>query len=117
VTSDPHPAPAPEPEVHAGPPPAPPRRPPGRGRVWLALGIAVAADALQLVFMPLFVEGAAAPWADALDVGVALAMVGLLGWHLAFLPSFAAKLIPGVDLVPTWTAAVLFVSGGRLLKS
>ena len=30
----------------------------------------------------------------------------LLGWHWEFLPSFAAKLIPGVDLVPLWTLAV-----------
>ena len=30
----------------------------------------------------------------------------LLGWHWEFLPSFAAKLVPGVDLVPFWTMAV-----------
>jgi len=30
----------------------------------------------------------------------------LLGCHWEFLPSFAAKLIPGVDLVPLWTLAV-----------
>jgi hypothetical protein len=30
----------------------------------------------------------------------------LLGWHWEFLPSFAGKLIPGVDLVPLWTLAV-----------
>jgi hypothetical protein len=30
----------------------------------------------------------------------------LLGWHWEFVPSFAAKLIPGVDLVPLWTLAV-----------
>jgi len=33
-------------------------------------------------------------------------MVHLLGWHWEFLPSFLAKLIPGVDLVPFWTMAV-----------
>jgi hypothetical protein len=30
----------------------------------------------------------------------------LLGWHWEFLPSFLAKLVPGVDLVPLWTLAV-----------
>ncbi len=33
-------------------------------------------------------------------------MVHLLGWHWEFLPSFLAKLAPGVDLVPFWTLAV-----------
>ena len=33
-------------------------------------------------------------------------MVRLLGWHWEFLPSFFAKLVPGVDLVPFWTIAV-----------
>jgi hypothetical protein len=34
----------------------------------------------------------------------------MLGWHWAFLPAFAAELIPGVDLFPTWTAAVAYVT-------
>jgi len=33
-------------------------------------------------------------------------VVHLLGWHWEFLPSFFAKLVPGVDLVPFWTLAV-----------
>jgi hypothetical protein len=33
-------------------------------------------------------------------------MVHLLGWHWEFLPSFLAKLVPGIDLVPLWTLAV-----------
>jgi hypothetical protein len=33
-----------------------------------------------------------------------------LGWHWAFLPTLAAELIPGLDLFPTWTAAVFFVT-------
>src|SRR5207244_6034506 len=33
-------------------------------------------------------------------------MLHLLGWHWEFLPSFLAKLAPGVDLVPFWTMAV-----------
>ncbi len=75
-----------------------------------ALAIALAADALQIVFFPLFGEGALSPLEDALDIVIAILLTRLLGWHWAFLPSFAAELIPGVDLVPTWTLAVLIVN-------
>ena len=71
-----------------------------------AMLLAVAADALQLVVFPAFVEGALSPADDLLDLGVAAAMVRLLGWHWEFLPSFFAKLVPGMDLVPFWTLAV-----------
>ena len=70
------------------------------------MALAVVADALQLIALPLFVEGAESPADDILDLGIGVAMVALLGWHWEFLPSFAAKLIPGVDLVPLWTLAV-----------
>jgi hypothetical protein len=33
-------------------------------------------------------------------------MLLLLGWHWEFLPSFLAKLVPGVDLVSLWTLSV-----------
>jgi hypothetical protein len=72
-----------------------------------ALAIAVLADALQIVFFPMFVEGAFSPLDDLLDIVVAWMLIRLLGWHWAFLPSFVAKVVPGVDLVPTWTMAVL----------
>lgn len=81
-----------------------------RGRVWLARGIAMAADAIQLAIFPLFVAGGISPVNDALDVIVAVAMVGLLGWHWAFLPAVVTELVPGLDLIPSWTAAVFFVT-------
>lgn len=68
--------------------------------------VAIIADAIQLVAFPLFVEGAESPVDDALDFGVGAALAYLLGWHWEFLPSFLAKLVPGVDLVPLWTLAV-----------
>ena len=68
--------------------------------------IAIIADALQIILLPLFVEGAESPADDILDLGVGAALVYLLGWHWEFLPSFIAKLVPGVDLVPFWTMAV-----------
>ena len=75
-------------------------------RLRVAFLLAILADALQLAVIPLFVEGAESPAADIVDVAMAAAMFFLLGWHWEFLPSFAAKLIPGVDLVPLWTLAV-----------
>ncbi len=75
-----------------------------------ALAIAVMADALQIGLFPLFGEGAFSPLNDALDFAVAWLMIRLLGWHWAFVPSFIAELVPGLDLVPTWTLAVLMVT-------
>jgi hypothetical protein len=74
-----------------------------------AMAIAIAADALQLILLPMFVEGALSPVDDLLDLGVGATMIHLLGWHWEFLPSFLAKLVPGVDLVPFWTIAVVNV--------
>ena len=68
--------------------------------------LAMIADAVQLVFLPMFVAGAASPADDILDVCVAVALLVLLGWHWEFLPSFLGKIVPGVDLVPFWTLAV-----------
>ena len=74
-----------------------------------AMVIAIIADALQIIVFPSFVEGALSPADDILDFGIAALLVSLLGWHWEFLPSFLAKLVPGVDLVPFWTMAVLNV--------
>ena len=85
-------------------------RPMTPARVWIARAIAIAADFLQIVVFPAFSEGAASPLDAGLDVAVAAALTGLVGWHWAFLPSFAAELVPFIDLIPTWTAAVLIVT-------
>ena len=71
-----------------------------------AMALAIVADVLQLAVFPAFVEGAFSPADDLLDIGVAAMLVRLLGWHWEFLPSFFAKLVPGMDLVPFWTIAV-----------
>ena len=76
----------------------------------LAWIIALAADAVQIAVFPLFAEGALSPADTVLDVLVGALLIRLLGWHWAFLPTFAAELLPGFDLFPTWTAAVFFVT-------
>jgi len=79
-------------------------------RVLAARVLAVIADAVQLGLMPLFSEGALSPANDILDGVMAVAMVALLGWHWAFVPTIVAEMIPFADLFPTWTGAVLFVT-------
>jgi hypothetical protein len=79
---------------------------PHRSRFRAAVILAVIADALQIIVFPLFIEGAASPVDDILDLGVGGVLAYLLGWHWEFLPSFVAKLVPGVDLVPFWTMSV-----------
>jgi hypothetical protein len=74
-----------------------------------AMILAIIADALQIVVFPAFVQGALSPADDILDFGMAAMLINLLGWHWEFLPSFLAKLVPGVDLVPFWTMGVVNV--------
>ena len=75
-------------------------------RMRTALALAIVADAVQILGAPIFAEGAASPVDDLVDLTMAAVLSYLLGWHWEFLPSFAAKLVPGVDLVPLWTLAV-----------
>ncbi len=83
----------------------------------LAWVVAIGADALQILAFPFFAEGGASPADSVLDLLVAFVLVRLLGWHWAFLPSLAAELIPGLDLFPTWTAAVWFVTRQQVHSS
>lgn len=83
----------------------------------LAWLVAIAADALQIVAFPLFAPGAMNPADDFLDLAVAVILTKILGWHWAFLPSLLAELVPGLDLFPTWTAAVFFVTRHRVVQS
>ncbi len=79
---------------------------PQRRRFQAAMILAIIADALQIIVFPLFIEGAISPVDDLLDLGIGAALAYLLGWHWEFLPSFFAKLVPGVALVPFWTMSV-----------
>jgi hypothetical protein len=75
-------------------------------RMKAALILAIIADLVQLIFLPFFIVGAESPVDDILDFCVGGLLTWLLGWHWEFAPSFLAKLVPGVDLVPLWTLAV-----------
>lgn len=81
-----------------------------RRRVMLARGLAVAADLLQWLALPAFVGGAPGVADGVLDVVVCVALIRLVGWHIAFLPTFVSELVPFVELVPTWTLAVFVVT-------
>ena len=74
-----------------------------------AIALAIVADAVQILIFPLFAEGAISPLDDILDLTVMVALIRLIGWHWEFLPSFIAELVPGLDLVPFWTLAVVNV--------
>ena len=76
--------------------------------------VAIMADAIQIVGFPLFFAGGVSPFDTALDLVTAAIMTKILGWHWAFLPTVAAELVPGLDLFPTWTAAVFFVTRGQV---
>ncbi len=76
--------------------------------------VAIMADAIQIVGFPLFLAGGVSPFDTALDLVTAAILTKVLGWHWAFLPTFAAELVPGLDLFPTWTAAVFFVTRSQI---
>ena len=84
-----------------------------KGRRRAAWTVALGADALQILLLPLFAEGFASPAADALDLAVAGVLWRLLGFHWALLPAAVAELMPVVDLAPTWTGTVLLITGKR----
>lgn len=88
-------------------------RPLAPGARKLALSVAIGADLLQVVLLPVFTGGATSPFDWALDLVVAVILVRTVGWHFALLPTFIAELVPALDLFPTWTAAVWFVTRTR----
>src|SRR5437660_9482127 len=76
-----------------------------RNRVRLAYTVAITADALQFLLLPLswtFVE-------QVIDVIAMILTWRLIGFHPLLLTTFALELIPLVDMLPTWTACVALV--------
>lgn len=83
-------------------------------RIWLARGVAMLADAVQIGLFPIFMEGLLSPVNAAVDVGVAVLLSLLVGWHIAFLPGFVIEQIPFANLAPTWTLAVMLATRNKL---
>ncbi len=88
------------------------RQPLTRRRVWLARGIALAADFVQFAVLPLALGNTMSPVDEVIDVFVGVVLTSILGFHVALLPALAVELVPIIDVFPTWTAAVLFITRG-----
>jgi len=86
---------------------------PSKSRRIIALCVAIGVDAVQLALFPLFGEGFVSPASDVVDSLVFIFFWRLIGWHIALLPSFIIKIIPVLDLAPTWTIAVLIATRTR----
>jgi len=79
-----------------------------RTRMFLALGVAVAADGLQLLFVLFGPVG----WLfldEFIDVVAMVLTTFTLGFHLLLLPTFVIEFLPLADMLPTWTACVVAV--------
>lgn len=71
-------------------------------RIALAVGIALATDAIQVALGPL-------GWAffdEVMDVIAMVLISVLLGFHPLLLPTFVVEFVPLVDMLPTWTGCV-----------
>ncbi len=76
-----------------------------RGRIAAAMTIACVADLLQIALMPVAWTFAQ----SAVDVVAMLLAVWVIGFHLLLLPTFIIEFVPGVDILPTWTACMIAV--------
>ena len=80
-------------------------------RARIALGLAIAVDVVQIAMQ---ISGPFQILVDwPLDLLTAILMTALVGFHWAFLPTFLAEAVPWLDVVPTWTLAVLFATRAR----
>ncbi|GLH72723.1 hypothetical protein GETHLI_12250 [Geothrix limicola] len=89
-------------------------RPLSKTRIRAAWAVAITVDAIQLATAPVEAGG---PPVWLMEGGVDLVTMGVLwalvGFHWAFLPSFLTKLLPFVDIAPTWTVAVFVATRGQ----
>jgi hypothetical protein len=78
-----------------------------RTRIILAFGVAILTDGIQLLL------GVLGPFSvipdDVIDVFAMILTTWILGFHWLLLPTFALKLIPFADDLPTWTGCVIAV--------
>ena len=82
-----------------------------RSRLRLAWSLAILVDALQIASAPTEFGGPPIWFMEiGLDLVTMVLMCLLVGWHWTFLPSFVTKLVPFVDIAPTWTAAMFLAT-------
>ena len=70
------------------------------------LVLAMTLDAVQIALFPVFAPGFVSVADDVVDAIAFAVFWRWIGWHPALLPGFIFKLVPFVDLAPTWTLAV-----------
>jgi hypothetical protein len=87
-----------------------------RSTLIAAYAVAICADLIQICLTPIVSEGFVSPVNNILDVVVCAILTWLIGFHVAFLPSFFIKLVPLVEIAPTWTLAVLIASRHMRIK-
>ena len=84
-----------------------------RGRIILVFAIAVFADIIQLPITAGQATGIFSIPGELADFLVDCVVMGattmLLGFHWMLLPTLFVEVIPGLDLLPTWTACVAYV--------
>jgi hypothetical protein len=74
-------------------------------RIWFALTVAIVTDAIQILLGPF-------GWVlvdETLDVLAMILTTAALGFHVLLLPTFVLELIPGPDMLPTWTGCTAAV--------
>jgi hypothetical protein len=86
-------------------------KPLSKARIRTALVLAVIVDALQIAVQATGPFQVLLDW--PLDLATALVMLGLVGFHWAFIPTVFAEAVPWLDVVPTWTLSVILATRGR----
>ena len=81
-----------------------------RSTLAAAYAVGICADLMQLCIIPLLPDGFLNPLNDVSDAIACIILTRLIGFHFAFLPSFLIKLIPVVEIAPTWTLAVIIAT-------
>jgi hypothetical protein len=82
-------------------------------RILAAFAIAIMADAIQIPMTAATATGIFAAPGELtdfmMDCVVMVATSALLGFHWLLLPTMFIEVIPGLDMLPTWTACVALV--------
>jgi hypothetical protein len=73
----------------------------------VALRVAGLADFVQILLIPALIPGYVAD--DVIDLIVAIILSAVCGFKWQFLAAFLIELIPGLGLLPTWSAVVLTI--------